>query len=108
VAVVVDDFREAEYVVVVKEGSSDEGEVDRKKSVTIVHESFVSQRWDRQAFLHVTRHDPSKEELVENETRIHFPCIEVRAGILHEGGMYEMIRFPLARPNVRGELTSRT
>jgi hypothetical protein len=35
--------------------------------------------------LHITWHDPRKEELVEDEAGIHLPRVEVRAGILHEG-----------------------
>ena len=85
VAVVIDDLRKAEYVVIVKERGSDEGEVDRVERITVVHESLVSQRWHGQALLHITWHDPCEEELVENEAGIHLPRVEVRAGILHEG-----------------------
>ena len=85
-AVIIDDFGEAEYVVVVKDGGGDEGTVDREDCVTVVHESLVSQRWHWQAFLHIAWHDPRKEELVENETGIHLPRIEVRAGILGKPG----------------------
>ena len=67
-----------------EERSSDKGEVDRVERVTVVHESLVSQRWHGQALLHITWHDPREEELVEDETGIHFPRVEVRAGILHE------------------------
>jgi hypothetical protein len=34
--------------------------------------------------LHITGHDPCKKELVENETGIHLPRVQVRAGILRE------------------------
>ena len=93
VAVVIDDFREAEYVVVVEDRGGDEGAVDREESITIVHEGLVSQRWHRQAFLHITWHDPRKEELVENETGIHLPRVKVRARILHEGNPGETVVF---------------
>jgi hypothetical protein len=35
--------------------------------------------------LHITWHDPREEELVEDETGIHLPRVEVRAGILQKG-----------------------
>jgi hypothetical protein len=85
VAVVVDDFREAKYVIVVKDRGSDECEVDREERVTVIHKGFVSQRWHGQALLHITWHGPRKEELEKNEAGIHLPRIEVRAGVLHEG-----------------------
>ena len=103
-AVVVDDFGEAEYVVVVKDGGGDEGTVDRENGVTVVHESLVSQRWHRQAFLHITWHDPREEELVENETGIHLPRVEVRAGILGKPGETMVFTTQAAKG---GELTSR-
>ena len=84
VAIVVNDFCEAEYVIVVKDRSGDEGKVDRKESVAIVHESLVAKRWHWQALLHITRHNPGKKELVENEARIYFPRIEIWAGILNQ------------------------
>ena len=68
-----------------EESSSDEGEVDRVERITVVHECLVSKRWHGQAFLHIAWHDPRKKELVEDETGIHLPCVEVRTGILHEG-----------------------
>ncbi len=74
-AIVVDDLREAEDVVIVQGCSGNESKVDRKKSITIVHESFITERWDRQALLHIARHNPSKKELVENEAGIHLPRI---------------------------------
>lgn len=85
VAVIIDDFREAEYVVVVKDRGGEEGAVDRVECITVVHEGLVSQRRHGQAFLHITWHDPRKKEFVENEAGIHLPRIEVRARILHEG-----------------------
>jgi hypothetical protein len=85
VAVVVDDFREAKYVKVVKDRGSDECEVGREERVTVILKGFVSGRWLRQALLHMTWHDPRKEELEKNEAGIHLPCVEVRAGVLHEG-----------------------
>jgi hypothetical protein len=75
VAIVVDDLREAEDVVIVQDRSGDEGRVDRVKSITVIHESFITERWDRQALLHIARHNPGKEELIENKAGIHLPCI---------------------------------
>ena len=68
-----------------KERGSDKGEVDRVERITVVHEGLVSQRWHWQAFLHIAWHDPREEELVKDETGIHLPRVEVRAGILHKG-----------------------
>lgn len=68
-----------------EERGSDKGEVDRVERITVVHESLVSQRWHGQALLHITWHDPREEELVEDETGIHLPRVEVRAGILQKG-----------------------
>lgn len=93
VAVVVDDFRKPEYVVVVKGRGSDEGEVDREKCVTVVHESLVSQRGHGQAFLHIPWHDPGKKELIENETGIHLPRVKVGVGILDDEKLGETIVF---------------
>ena len=75
VAIVVDYLGEAEDVVIVQNCSGDEGEVDREKSIAIVHKSFIAKRWDRQALLQIARHNPSEEELVENEAGIHLPRI---------------------------------
>ena len=104
VAVVVDDFCEAEDVIVVEDCSSNEGKVDREESIAVVHESFVTKRWHGQALLHIARHDPSEKELVKNETGIHLPRIGVWAGILHEKEG-EIIESQLGRPMER--LTSR-
>ena len=82
--VVVDDLREAEDVIIVQDRSGEECEVDREKSITVVHEGFIAERWDRQSLLHIARHDPSKEELVENKAGIHFPRVHVGASILWE------------------------
>ncbi len=67
-AVVIDDLRQTEYVVIMEERGSDKGEIDRVERIAVVRESLVSQRWHRQAFLHIAWHDPRKEELVEDET----------------------------------------
>ena len=104
--VVIDDFRESEYVVVVKDRGSDEGEVDREKCITVVHESLVSKGWHGQAFLHIPWHDPCKKEFVENETGIHLPRVKVRAGILYEEIWVRRLAFATYGP--KGEkLTSR-
>jgi hypothetical protein len=55
--------------------SGNEGEVDREKGVTVIHEGFITKRWDRQALLYIARHNPSQEELVENEAGIDLPRI---------------------------------
>lgn len=86
VAIVIDDLCQTEYVVIMEERGGDKGEVDRVERIAVVHESLVSQRWHGQAFLHIAWHDPREEELVEDETGIHLPRVEVRAGILHEEG----------------------
>lgn len=89
-----------------EERGGDKGEVDRVERITVVRESFVSQRWDGQAFLHIAWHDPRKEELVEDETGIHLPRVEVRAGILHERGKLGKTIGLVSSPKGE-ELTSR-
>ena len=106
VPVVVYDFGEAEYVIVVKDRGGDEGEVDGVERVAFVHESLVSQRWDRQAFLHITWHDPCKKELVENETGIHLPRVKVRAGVLREGRWVRRLCFTPRGQRRRTDITN--
>lgn len=80
--IVADDFCEPENVVVVQQGSSDHRDVDGPESIAVVHQCLVTKRRDRQSFLLVTRHDPSEEELIDDETGIDLPGIGIRAGIL--------------------------
>lgn len=85
VAIIVDDLGQTEYVVIMEERGSNKGEVDGVERIAVVHEGLVSERWHGQSLLHITWHDPREEELIEDETGIHLPRVEVRAGILDEG-----------------------
>ena len=105
-AVVVYDFGEAEYVIVVKDCGGDEGEVDGVERVAVIHESLVSQRWDRQSFLHIAWHDPCKKELVENEAGIHVPRVQVRAGVLREGRWVRRLCFTPCGPRRRTDIVA--
>jgi hypothetical protein len=61
VSIIVDDLSQAEDVVVVQAGRCDHGGVKRPEGVALVHQGFVAQRRDWEAFLHKARHNPSQE-----------------------------------------------
>ena len=82
-SVVVNDFREAKNVVVVEHGSGDHRGIDGPKSIAVVHQCLVTKRRDRQSFLLVTWHNPSKEELIDDETSVNLPGIGIRTSILY-------------------------
>ena len=79
---IVDDGGEAEDAVVVQDGGGDHGNVDAVDGVALVHEGAVVERGDGETFLHVTGHDPGKEELVDDEAGVHLPRVQVRARVL--------------------------
>ena len=61
VSIIVDDLSQAEDVVVVQASRCDHGGVKRPEGVALVHQGFVAQRRDWEAFLHKSRHNPSQE-----------------------------------------------
>lgn len=81
-AVVVYDLGQPENVVIVKVGRSDHGRVNGQQSVAVVREHFVAKRRNREAFLLVSRHDPSEKQLVQDEAGVDFPGICIGVGVL--------------------------
>lgn len=82
--VIVDDFREPEYVEVVQGCRSDKGRVKTAQRVAVVHESLVVERWHWETFLLIAGKDPCNEELEEKVASIDFPRVCIWAGILEE------------------------
>ena len=100
--VVVDDFREPENVVVVEHGSGGHRDIDGPEGIAVVHQRLVTKRRDRESFLLVAWHDPSKEELVDDEASVNLPGIAIRASILSRGHQRPWVS------ETRKGLTSRT
>lgn len=69
-AKVVDDSAKAEDAEPVEDGGGDESGIPACQGVAVVHEGFVVQRWNREAFLLVARHDECKEELEDHESDV--------------------------------------
>lgn len=83
--VVVNDFCEPENVVVVEHGGSDHRDIDGPESIAVVHQCLVTKRRDRKSFLLVTWHNPSQEELIDDETSVNLPGIGIWTSILDTG-----------------------
>lgn len=59
--IVVDDFCQAEDVVVVQDSGSDQGDIEADESIAVVVQCLVVQGGHGEAFLGVARHDESNE-----------------------------------------------
>lgn len=81
-AIVVDDFGEAENAGPVENEGNNDGSVPALDGVTIVHEGLVAKRGNRETFLLESRKNPGDEELEEEIARVHLPCIEVGTSVL--------------------------
>ena len=82
---VVNDSSEPEDAGVVKKESSNPSNVDATNSIALVHKRLVTKRRHRKSFLHVTGDNPCEEKLVDNETCVDFPRVEVgRSTLKHD------------------------
>lgn len=80
--IVIDDFSEAEDIVVVESCRGDECGIKADQSVTVVHEGLVVQRRNWETFLLVTWKNPCDEELEEKVARVNLPRVCIWAGVL--------------------------
>lgn len=83
-AIVVDDFGEAEDTGYMENCRRDEGDVERDVAVTVVHQCFVPKRRNWEALLLVSGDNLGEEKLEEEVAGVHLPRVESRAGILSE------------------------
>lgn len=83
-AIIVDDFSEAEDTRYVEDRRRDQGDVERDVAVTVVHQCFVPKRGNWEALLLISRDNLGKEKLEEEVAGVHLPRVESRAGILAE------------------------
>lgn len=80
--VIVNNLGKAEDTSPMENERNNDGGVPTLKGVAVIHESLVSKRRDRKAFLFKARENPGNEELEEEKSRIHFPRVKIRTGIL--------------------------
>ena len=69
-AKVFDDSSETVEAGGVENGTGDEGDVERGERVTLVHQGLVSERRNRQTFLHITGHEDSQQELEDHQATV--------------------------------------
>lgn len=84
VAIIVDNFSEAEDASPVEGERDDNGSVPTLNGVAVVHESLVAKRGDWKALLLKARKNPGDKELEEEIARVHLPRVKVGTCILRK------------------------
>lgn len=82
VSIVVDNSSKVEDTSPVKDKRDDDCGVPTLKSIALVHQGFVTERWDRQTLLLKSRQNPCNEKLKKEIAGVHFPGIKIRPSIL--------------------------